>query len=100
MISSGPSCNASTLPLRGAKGQRPTVCVGPTDPGRLQQVAHGRATRRRGSHRSGGAGTVHRSAAPSNRRVGPVPPPDVADAGHPAGGGPSGGVPRGGRAPH
>ncbi len=32
-------------------------------------------------------------------RVGPVPPPDVADAGHPAGGGPSGGVPRGGRAP-
>ncbi len=66
MISSGPSCNASTLPLRGAKGQRPTVCVGPTDPGRLQQVAHGRATRRRVSHRSGGAGTVHRSAAPSN----------------------------------
>ncbi len=54
------------------------------------------AERRRGSHRSGGAGAVHRSAAPSNRRVGPVPPPDVADAGHPAGRGPSGGVPRGG----
>ncbi len=65
----------------------------------MPQVAHGRAPRRRGSHRSGGAGTVHRSAAPSNRRVGPVPLPDVAEAGHPAGGGPPGGVPRGGRAP-
>ncbi len=31
----------------------------------------------------------------ANGRVGPVPPPDVADAGHPTGGGPYGGVPRG-----
>ncbi len=35
----------------------------------------------------------------SNGRVGPVPPPDVTNAGHPAGGGPYGGVPWGRRAP-
>ncbi len=64
-----------------------------------RKVAHGRATRRRESDRSGGAGAVHRPATPSSGRVGPVPLPDIADAGHPAGGGPYGGVPRGQRAP-
>ncbi len=53
----------------------------------------------RGGNRSGGAGAVHRPATPANGGVGPVPPPDVADAGHPTGGGPYGGVPRGRRAP-
>ncbi len=63
-------------------------------------MAHGRATQNRGSSRSGGAGAVHRSATPWNGRVGPVSLPDVADAGHTAGGGPSSGVPRGQRAPY
>ncbi len=69
-------------------------------PGRLPQVAHGRATRRRGSSRSGGAGAVHRSVTPWNGRVGQVSLPDVADAGHTADGGPSSDVPRGWRAPY
>ncbi len=63
-------------------------------------MAHGRVTRRRGSNRSGGAGAVHRPASPANGRVGPVPPPDAADAGHLIGGGPYGGMPRGRRAPN
>ncbi len=83
-----------------ARGQRPTIRDGPAAPGRLPQVAHGRVTRHRGGNRSGGAGAVHRPATPANGGVGPVPPPDVADAGHPTGGGPYGGVPRGRRAPN
>ncbi len=65
----------------------------------MPQVALGRAPRRRGSYRPGGAGAVRRPTTPANGGVGPVPPPDVAGSGHPAGGGPSGGVPRGRRAP-
>ncbi len=98
-VGRNPEQHQSTLPLRGARGLRLTVCDGSAAPGRMPQVAHGRAMRRRGSDRSGGAGVVRRTATQSNGRVGPVPPPDVAGAGHPAGGGPSGGVPRGRRAP-
>ncbi len=87
------------LPLRGTRGLRPTVRDGSAAPGRMPQVALGRATRRRGCDRPGGAGAVRRPTTPANGRVGPVPPPDVAGPGHPAGGGPSGGVPRGRRAP-
>ncbi len=87
-----------TLPLHGARGLRPTVRDGSAAPGRMPQVALGRATWRR-SDRPGGAGAVRRPTTPANGRVGPVPPPDVAGPGHPAGGGPSVGVPRGRRAP-
>ncbi len=89
----------SAPPLRGTWGQRPTIRDGSAAPGRLPQVAHGRAPRRRGSNRPGGAGAIRRPTTPANGRVGPVPPPDVAGTGHPAGGGLSGGVPRGRRAP-
>ncbi len=95
-----PRAAPTTFPLRRARGQRPTIRDGPAAPGRLPQVAHGRVTRRRGGNRSGGAGAVHRPATPANGGVGPVSPPDVADAGHPTGGGPYGGVPRGRRAPN
>ncbi len=94
-----PGAAPSTLPLRGARGLWPTVCDGSAAPGRVPQVALGRAPRRRGSYRPGGAGAVRRPTTPANGWVGPVPPPDVAGSGHPAGGGPSGGVPRGRRAP-
>ncbi len=94
-----PRAAPSTLPLRGTRGLRPTVCDGSAAPGCLPQVAHGRAPRRQGSDRPGGAGAVCRPTTPANGRVGPVPPPDVAGTGHPAGGGPYGGVPRGRRAP-
>ncbi len=63
-----PRTTLATLPVSGAGGQRPTVCDGSTAPGRLPQVAHGRATRRRGSSRSGGAGAVHRLATPWDAR--------------------------------
>ncbi len=59
----------------------------------MPQVALGRATWRRGSDRPGGAGAVRGPSTPADGRVGPVPPPDVAGPGHPAGRGPSGGVP-------
>ncbi len=94
-----PRAAPSTLPLRGTRGLRPTVRDGSAAPGRMPQVALGRATRRRGSDRPGGAGAVRRQTTTANGQVGPVPPPDVAGPGHPAGGGPSGGVPRGRRAP-
>ncbi len=55
-----PRAATTTLPLRRARGQRPTVRDGPAAPGRLPQVAPGRVTRRRGGNRSGGAGAVHR----------------------------------------
>ncbi len=89
----------STLPLHGTRGLRPTVRDGSAAPGCMPQVALGRATQRRGSDRPGGAGAVRRPTTPANGRVGPVPPPDVAGPGHPAGGGRSGGVPLGRRAP-
>ncbi len=93
-VGRNPEQQPSTLPLRGTRGLRPTICDGSAAPGRLPQVAHGRTPRRRGSDRPGGAGAVRRPTTPANSRVGPVPPPDVAGTGHPAGGGPYGGVPR------
>ncbi len=63
-----PRTTLATLPVSGAGGQRPTVCDGSTAPGHLPQVAHGRAMRRRGSSRSGGAGAVHRLATPWDAR--------------------------------
>ncbi len=99
-VGRNPRAAPTTLPLRRARGQRSTIRDGLAAPGRLPQVAHGQVTRRRGGNRSGGAGAVHRPATPANGGVGPVPPPDVADAGHPTGGGPYGGMPRGRRAPN
>lgn len=71
--------------VSGAGGQRLTFRDGPTAPGRLPQVADGRGMRHRGSGRSGSAGAVHRSATTWKGQVGSVPPPDIADAGHPTG---------------
>ncbi len=68
-----PRAAPSTLPLRGTRGLRLTVCDGSAAPGCLPQVAHGRAPRRRGSDRPGGAGAVRRPTTPANGRVGPVP---------------------------
>ncbi len=85
-----PRAAPSTLRIRGTRGLRPTVRDGSAAPGRVPQVAHGRAPRRRGSDLPGGAGAFRRPTTPANSRVGP----DVAGTGHPAGGGPSAGVPR------
>ncbi len=62
-------------------------------------MINGRVARRRGSDRSGGTGAVHHLATTWDSQVGPVPPPDVAEAGHTAGCRPSSGVPWGRRAP-
>ncbi|XP_052387247.1 uncharacterized protein LOC127934122 [Carassius gibelio] len=53
--------------------------------GHLPQVVVGGGSQCRGSGRSGGTGIVHCSATSGDGRVGPVPPPDIADAGYPAG---------------
>ncbi len=74
-VGRNPEQQPSTLPLRGTRGLRPTICDGSAAPGRLPQVAHGRTPRRRGSDRPGGAGAVRRPTTPANSRVGPVPPP-------------------------
>ncbi len=56
----------SMLPLRGTRGLRPTVRDGSAAPGRMLQVALGRAPRRRGSDRPGGAGAVRRPTTPAD----------------------------------
>ncbi len=61
-----PRAAPSTLPLRGARGLWPTVCDGSAAPGRVPQVALGRAPRRRGSYRPGGAGAVRRPTTLAN----------------------------------
>ncbi len=61
-----PRAAPSTRPLRGARGLWPTVCDGSAAPGRVPQVALGRAPRRRGSYRPGGAGAVRRPTTPAN----------------------------------
>ncbi len=61
-----PQATPSTLPLRGTRGLRPTVRDGSAAPGRMPQVALGRAPRRRGSDRPGGAGAVRRPTTPAD----------------------------------
>ncbi len=66
-----PRAAPSTLPLRGTRGLRPTVRDGSTAPGRMPQVALGRAPRRRGSDRPGGAGAFHCPTTPADGWVRP-----------------------------
>ncbi len=60
-----PRAASSTLPLRGARGLRPTVRDGSAAPGRMPPVALGR-----GSDRPGGARAVRRLTTPANRPSG------------------------------
>ncbi len=61
-----PRAAPSTLPLRRARGLRPTVRDGSAALGRMPQVALGRAPRHLGSDRPGGAGAVRRLTTPAN----------------------------------
>lgn len=58
-------------------------------PDTVPTILHGadrhRSTTSRKSDQPGGSGAVHHLAAVLDGRVGPVPPPDVAETGHPAG---------------